>query len=103
MHGRSSVFCPSRSFPLGLGALRLVLRRTFNYFISSLAALFLRPWIEAESLTHLGLVLIALIGLLTAIYLIVTRDDAWGIVAFFFNRTIHKFYSMGYTVSKVDI
>ena len=69
-------------FPLGLRSAKIGLKEgLFLIFISSLVVLFLLPWIDA--LIRLVFVLIALIGLLTAIYLIVTRDDAWGIVAFF--------------------
>jgi len=51
-------------------------------FIALLVAF--SPILHVTNLTHLLVLLIPLIGLLTAMYLIVTRDDVLGIVVFLF-------------------
>lgn len=70
-------------FPLGLRSRKLGLKEgLLVLFIGLLIAL--SPLIYVESITRLLVLLIALIGLLTALYLIATRDNVSGIIAFLF-------------------
>ena len=77
-------------FPLGLRSYKIGFKEgLFIIFLSSFVVLFLLPWIEA--LSHLIGVLIALIGLLTAIHLTITRDDVWGMVVFILTEPFLSF------------
>lgn len=83
-------FARSDLFPLGLRSRKIGLKKgLLIFFMALLVALSLV--LLVENLTHLLVLLIGLIGLLTAIHLTVTRDDVWGIIIFILTEPFLSF------------